>query len=965
MEPPVFPTTSPSRASSAFAPTERHEALATAPTTGAHLLLQTAESRRPFGSGERRDLVADVHFYASARALYDGDEEAMREAGILQPRLGKYALTRVFGHGAKGAVLLGRNDDLGVDVAVKVLRRDPSRADDPREGVRLRREAQALAQLTHPNVVPIYDAGEANGEIFIVMQFVRGATLRQAQAGKSWPEILDLYVAVARGLAAVHRAGLVHRDVKPDNILVDETGRVMLADFGLACLVDDPSPDLDVRAHRELQAGAFAAAVTRTYEIHGTPAYMAPEQFDGHADPRSDLFSLCASLFEALHGVLPFQADTIWALPLAAREGNISPRPPTSRVPRWLDQVVRRGLAGRPELRQPSLDVLIADLDHRGRRRRRILTLTTLTVGATIASLLVLALRGAPPPDPCAAPETRLAPVWSDTARTALAARGDDGVRLAGLLDPHAASWTRSFAAVCQATHHQGTQSPDLHEVRMTCLDDRRRDLAAIVDAALSPGASDPLAGLIEAAARLHSPDRCRSVTLTPNPTPEQAAALLPVREALTAARLDEHRGEYHAARDRAVSALATARAIGFAPVLAEALALVGSMRALVGDVPGARHDLEEALDLAEIHGLDALAFDANNRLLELAILDLRDTSLAHAWARQAGRKLRRLAPEDPWRTAELFNNRGLLAFHLEGDSSAATDLHRDALARRTALGEAGHEVRLVLSDSHINLGNALIAAGDLDQGKAHYDASIALQTEVLGPRHPQLAQARFNIALDLRVAGRLDEALAAARDALQLLEDRGLHNLLRAKLHYLLSVIAAERGDLEVALAEAEATFGAVERIPGPRGIDRAWALDRLAAVLRERGELDRSLATFDAALAALAAAPERDDTITGTTLNNRADVLLSLGRAREALAEHSRALELFRSGSADAAQHIPFALKGIGLAHIELGDPNAALAPLREAAALLGSTGDAALAAEVQLLLERIDHHQTRTEP
>ena len=171
--------------------------LASDGTVGPDARTQGASSGRRVGDGERRDIVAAVIYYNGARALYGADEEAMREAGVVPPLLGKYPVDRVLGSGGKGAVLLGRNPDLDEEVAIKVLRRD-NLHDLETEGVRLLREGRVLAKLAHPNIVPIHDAGEAEGDLYIVMHRVRGATLRDTQRGKTWQEIVDLYVQARR-----------------------------------------------------------------------------------------------------------------------------------------------------------------------------------------------------------------------------------------------------------------------------------------------------------------------------------------------------------------------------------------------------------------------------------------------------------------------------------------------------------------------------------------------------------------------------------------------------------------------------------------------------------------------------------------------------------------------------------------------------------------------------------------------
>jgi serine/threonine protein kinase len=393
-----------------------------------------------------RDLIAAVVYYNSARQLFG--------AAAAQPTLGKYPLERVLGSGANGSVLLGRNPDTGGEVAIKILR--PEVHSDPeREAMRLRREAHALAKLAHPNVVPIYDAGVADGALYIVMRRVSGATLRDAQGGRPWRQILDLYLDVARGLAAVHAAGLVHRDVKPDNVLLSDDGHVMLADFGLVCVAaaggghrSDASPR-DLREDRPL-----SAQLSHAGEIHGTPAYMSPEALAGGPPaPAADLFALAAALYEALCGCLPYPGDTVFAVYAAASAGRLAPPPSDAGLPTWLYEQLKIALDPDPARRPATAEALIAALDYRpreARRRRRLFGLGA--AAATLAGLAIgaLAMRT---PDPC----ERRDPLISAALHAQI---GAEEPRFVALLRDYSAAWESADRQICRATFHDGAQAP-------------------------------------------------------------------------------------------------------------------------------------------------------------------------------------------------------------------------------------------------------------------------------------------------------------------------------------------------------------------------------------------------------------------------------------------------------------------------------------------------------------------------
>ena len=219
-------------------------------------------------------------------------------------RIGRYVLIGEIGTGAMGVVLAAYDPDLDRKVALKVLRQGGKGGSQG--PLRMRREAQAMAKLSHPNVAQVYEVAEAHGRLYLAMEFIPGATLRawQAQAPRSRDEVLRVYIEAGRGLAAAHAAGILHRDFKPDNAMIDGQGRVRVLDFGLSRA--EPSRDAadTVSSGESLHATAAGSLI-------GTPAYMSPEQHrGGQADSRSDQFSFCVALWEALHGVRPFAGET-------------------------------------------------------------------------------------------------------------------------------------------------------------------------------------------------------------------------------------------------------------------------------------------------------------------------------------------------------------------------------------------------------------------------------------------------------------------------------------------------------------------------------------------------------------------------------------------------------------------------------------------------------------------------------
>ncbi|HJZ88799.1 MAG TPA: protein kinase [Polyangia bacterium] len=261
-------------------------------------------------------------------------------------RVGRYEIESFRAAGGLGLVYVARDTELGRRVALKLLKLDAG------DQVRLMREAQAMARVSHPNVVAVFDVGEWQGRIFLAMELVEGVDLRAwlAAGSRRRTEIVDVFRAAGRGLAAAHAAGLVHRDFKPDNVLVDADGRARVTDFGLARAVDVAAPKDEL--------------------IAGTPAYMAPEQHRGEpAFARTDQFAFCVALYEALYRERPFAGEDQDTVRAAVLDGRVRPAPQRPRVPRTLRRILLRGMSPRPGDRFPTMDALLGAL---GRDRTKI-----------------------------------------------------------------------------------------------------------------------------------------------------------------------------------------------------------------------------------------------------------------------------------------------------------------------------------------------------------------------------------------------------------------------------------------------------------------------------------------------------------------------------------------------------------------------------------------------------------------
>ncbi len=310
----------------------------------------------------------------AARGLAEDAEGEAKEADsatALPSAVGRYLVERELGSGGMGSVYVAYDPELGRKVAIKLIHPEgPGRTDPAQSRARLLREAQALAQLTHPNVIAIHDVGTFEAQVFIAMEYVEGCTLTDwlAAQRRTWSEIVSMFVQAGRGLAAAHAQGIVHRDFKPDNVWIGKDARARVLDFGLARATWTGAGTEQTRDQTTSSPhiAMLGTQLTEPGKVLGTPAYMAPEQLNrGPVDSRTDQFSFCVALHQALHGELPFAGDGVTDLLKAIEQRRISEGPNASHVPAWLRRVLRRGLSPDRGARFESMDRLLEALNHR------------------------------------------------------------------------------------------------------------------------------------------------------------------------------------------------------------------------------------------------------------------------------------------------------------------------------------------------------------------------------------------------------------------------------------------------------------------------------------------------------------------------------------------------------------------------------------------------------------------------
>ncbi|MBL8619660.1 MAG: serine/threonine protein kinase [Myxococcales bacterium] len=789
--------------------------------------------------------------------------------------LGRFVATELLGRGGMGMVLRAHDPVLDRQVALKLLA--PERWVDTAASIgaqELAREGQALAKLAHPNVVTVYEMGRIGDRTFIAMELIDGVSLRAwlEAARRPWREVLAVLIACGRGLAAAHAAGLVHRDFKPENVLIGKDGRPRVTDFGL------------VTTGRAVERGN---AVTRDGEllvdgaVVGTPPYMAPEQWLGEAvDARADQFAFCATAWEALSGRRPFPATTAMAIRDQVLAGQIVDDAPG--IPRALRPLLRRGLARAREARWPTLDALLARLEAVAAPRRTwAWAAGALTAAGAVTAAVVLAR--APATDRCALAAGRVGAAWTPAARAQVdqAFRRLDevatGVQVARGLDAYAARWAELAGAACRGDRAAGL-SPTLRDQRAICLDGAARSLRHVV-AALAAADRGVAARSLDAVARLPDLDACDDL-------PRLGALTAPPGDPALRRRFDQ----VHA-RLAEVDAL---RLAGASPELPAAMmAVVADARALAH--PPTLALALRALGLAHRDRRDLAAAEAAFREAASAAADGRDdAAVAQAWievlfvASERGGDLAAVAALEPVADAAIRRAGGSRRLRHELSMAAGTLAARrgdfaTALARFDAAIEtapdAGERGRAIGDRARV-LFTRDGAAAALPGARQ----SAALMAAALGPQHPSTADALVLVGQAANTAGERTEAQARLREALAIHERSDGRDSARVAGDLVeLGNVAVNLGDLAGARAHFEEAL-AIQRRIGAAAADVAFTQIALAGLLSDTAPAE-SLPYFDAALPVLATTLGRADLNYLGSAMNHALALRHLGRCDEAL--------------------------------------------------------------------------------
>ncbi|MEX1368589.1 MAG: serine/threonine-protein kinase [Nannocystaceae bacterium] len=813
--------------------------------------------------------------------------------------VGRYMIVQQVGSGGMGVVYAAYDGDLDRRVALKLLQ--PSRGPATmHNNARMVREAQALARLAHPNVVAVYEVGDFHGRPFVAMEFVNGPTMAEwtRERPRPWRESVAICVQAGRGLAAAHEQGIVHRDFKPHNVILGSDGRARVVDFGLAKGLGDAS---EHDASGLASSDSLSGALTQTGQFAGTPPYMAPEQFRGEEpDPRTDQYAFCVTLWEMLYGERPFAGRTRAELEQDVCNGVLRD-PPRKDVPAFLRRALYRGLSVRREQRFDSMGSLLDAIDRDPVRTRRMV----LGGGAGVTLVAALSAWAArqtvASATPCDDGPARLSTAWSGDVehrlRTAFDAvdaefAGTSLETVTQQLDDYAERWLTQYRDACEATHVHRTQSAELLDLRMACLDQRRSALAATTSL-LADADREAVARSVQVVTALPSAEECaRSHSLMERntaPVGEAAAREAEgLRDRLARASALGLTGRADEGLTQAQSIHARAVELGHGPLRAEASLAVGVLATSAGQPHLALQRLHAAVDDAIASGHDEVLAVAAIKLIHQIGVSMSRYEDAERWARLAAAAVERRGGTGD---EAIDLEAGLCSMRSDkGDTAAALphcNAFRDMATERygpehpttaralrmlaNTHGDAGnHELADRLARRGLELFRAsygtdhpeyptmtsAVAVACYGQGRGEaciplFQDTVEAVARSLGPEHPMIADARNNLATLLSEHGRLDEAKRQAEQALRLRRAQfGDDHPGVGASHRVLATIALQRGARSAALEHADRAVEIMRATRGEVHPDIVAALRTRAPILLIHERIEDALADRRAAL-------------------------------------------------------------------------------------------------------------------
>jgi len=831
---------------------------------------------------------------------------------------GRYRIVHRVGSGGMGTVYSAFDPTLDRTVALKVLHDKVESADAEQ---RLLREAQAMARLSHPNVVTVHDAGMKDGRPYVAMEFVEGSDLRTwlRREERSWREIVDQFVAAGDGLAAAHTAGLIHRDFKPGNVMVGDDGRVRVTDFGLARAAEAgewETLETSAATHHMPVADAESSSpletpLTQAGMVLGTPAYMAPEQaLEGRADHRSDQYAFCVSLYVALFGKHPLGEFS--NLPEFVAQLEISEvKPPATdhQVPGRIVDAIMKGLSRSPEERFPDMDALLDVLrrDPSQRRKRWLIAGAGVAAAAVIVGVVAYTAYRR---QLCAGGALQVAAVWNSDRRAQLEEHfasvaeslGREAVAaVATRLDDYTDRWATVHREACVATRIRGEHSESLLDRQMACLRRRLREMDHLL-ALLAAGGRELATSALDAVVGLDVPEVCADSTALverlPLPDDEATrAALADLEDSLAAANAEKLAGEYQTALERLAELAPRARELGYPPTLAEVMILKGFVEAELGQGEDAERSLREAFGAAE-QGRDdrAGAVAASNLMWVTGYLQGRFEE-AERWSDLASAKIQRLGGDEPVAADYADSRAGVLI--QAGRHREAIEIQKQALELHSRInGPASLDAAMAMS----TMGHALSSIGDYTGAVDYYERSLALKESHVGPHHPTLGFTATSLSQAYAGLGEYEKAAELSRRALAILEkafgpDDPQLAIALNNLAYALEGLE----QYDEARAMHERSIEIVSQTWGPEHPQIAISLLNLSSLEKRAEDYQAALAASRRAGDILTATFGTDHPLYAYAANNTGVFLIETGQAAEGVIHLEKALAIRRASDTD----------------------------------------------------------------
>jgi serine/threonine-protein kinase len=901
---------------------------------------------------------SDDETRTSTRSADDGQSGPALDEIAPAQKLGRFVILSRAGVGAMGQVYAAYDPKLDRKIALKVILTKGSES----QRAYLRREAKALAQLSHPNVVTVHEVDEWRGQLLVAMEYVDGKTLKQwlvstppdGTDGRT-KKVLRLLLQAGAGLAEAHTRGLVHRDFKPANVIVGDDDRVRVVDFGLARALAPPEKKPDRETTETAQDHSFDSSdgerITRTGRTAGTPAYMAPEQFRGQATgATADQFAFAVVAWELLFGVRPFDRRELENR--AHPFGSPPPkRPDDANVPQTIERSLAKALSFRPPARHKDMKALLLELESSLRIIEGLATPRSGRMRAVVPALVVALPVGAvlltrewseqAEETRCEEAAKQLPTDWAQSLRgnvqDGLARGGTPGSResaerVVALLDAYADEWNEVALAACRSANVDETWDEATTRKAQWCLERRSSEFTALATELTEPARAS-LHRATPAAARLRSPGPCsdlRALATAPAPPDNPASHdVLASFELLSKANAMQQLHRF----DDGLSLVEEMRENNVPGLESSILNIEANLLRGSGRYEDAATSAKQAYVSAASSGDWDIAADSAISLIELVGVRLLRFPEGKEWSLHAVVAIANSGDASELREARRLSNLGSIAYR-QADHHKALEYYTDALELWThALGPE----HPIIAGAAMNIANVQSMLGASKEARIRYEQALQVSTKTLGPENLQTAWIATNVGSFLSTDGDKNSAQTILTKALNVrTRELGDNHILVAETRRSLGDHYGRIGRLDESEKQLLAALKIIEEQPGKRARDMSNVLNSLVATLIDARRYDEALlyAERAASIATESLGLEHQDT--AVVLHNLASVHSARGDHEAAARTFSSAIEIYQRVLGEATPHTALAMTDLAQARLAQGDTAEALRVATRALAL-----------------------------